>query len=518
MAGRRRRTTSDEMEAGRSTSEESNSSISGEFSSNSSNYSEGASFVFVGSSNKSNPPSSKRCRSASGRVLGGRRNSSRKYKSLSRDGNTNNEWASISSRSVKMSVRPGGSRLRRPPKQPERILKAVAVKNVNSPIFDVADHMHYTVLDLGDGGTFAGSGGYGDVRIFREAGIAVKTAKDSWYRSELMMTLMASDCAIRAVSEIGSNNIVSIMAFSLISKQMVFKAYDMDMNSYHCRLSRSKKKSPGHWAALERAFLGLGRAVSFLNIGCGLTHFDIKCGNIFVNVDDTTNLTITEAVLGDFSLMLLNTNSTMFKAEFNVEIGEERPYRMRLRKNAYELDFRLVLGHCQNQPMELLLDYVNLDGLYSSSGPISYEHGLAIDMYALGQALLEVLLSTRDEARSLVVYRNPIYYYYGNSVCLDYVLDTLAYRCALYYRLFPATALTSQKGVPWDRAEVCRSRIKDSTKRLAFECHLNRYRVTHKALFASVKFPEEQTQLLELAALYCHTNPEARGATPLLWS
>uniref|UniRef100_A0AAU0K6Z2 Protein kinase domain-containing protein n=1 Tax=Anatid alphaherpesvirus 2 TaxID=3080522 RepID=A0AAU0K6Z2_9ALPH len=376
--------------------------------------------------------------------------------------------------------------------------------------------MHYTQLDLNETPIYAGSGSYGEVKIYPRANVAVKTAIDG-FRSELLMTLLVSECAIRARTTLAESRIISLLAFSLPSKQMVFPKYDMDMSSY-CRKLAKMQHGSRHWRALERAFMGLGRAVVFLNIGCGLTHLDIKCGNIFVNVSDGPDPVVEEAVIGDFSLMILNSNSTVMRGRFDVEVGHSHPHTIRVCRGNVQPMFELVLGHGQTQPCEIMLNAVNGDGLLKSKSPLSSDDGVAIDMYALGQSLLELILSAgMCTTYGFGVPRNPIYYYYHRTVRRDYVLDTLAYRCAFYHYIFPSTPLTAQHDVPWERVDSIRSRINGERYKTAFDAHYARYQMTHKQLFDCMRIPPKLNQVLELAALYCHSNPRARTATALLW-
>ncbi|AID52713.1 tegument serine/threonine protein kinase [Falconid herpesvirus 1] len=433
----------------------------------------------------------------------------------------NNRRKRISSRHLSQDAqvvasRPGRSKLCARPELPDYIYTPAYIKDVSTIVYQVNIAMHFKSLDLRETPTFAGSGSYGEVTLYNQSQLAVKTAIDG-FRSELLMTILAGECAIRAKSVLLEERIAQLLAFSLPAKQMVFKAYHMDMSSY-CRKLVRMNRGDKHWRAIERTFIGLGRAVAFLNIGCGLTHLDIKCGNIFVNVSSECDPIIEEAVLGDFSLMILNENSTVMRAIFNVEVGRQNPYELKVCRGNVQPVFELILGHGQTQPCEIMLDAMNGEGLLNSKTPLSGETGLAIDMYALGQSLLELILSAGlGASHGLVLPRNPVYFYYHKLIRRDYLLDTMAYRCAFYRFIFPATPLTSRYDVPWERAERIRPRLNDLRHRAAFDLHLSRYKMTHTHLFNCIKVPSNLKQVLELAALYCHANPEARSAIPLLW-
>ncbi|AEI00215.1 UL13 protein [Gallid alphaherpesvirus 3] len=402
------------------------------------------------------------------------------------------------------------------PSLPDHIFTLSRIKNITSLIFDISPGLHYSTIDLQETPIYAGSGSYGEVKVFKGANVAVKKVFEC-FKTELLMTLIAGECACRARSTLALNSVISLLAFSIPSRELVFPAYDMDMDSY-CHRLRKMDKTARHWRAIEKAFMGLGRAVVYLNVSCGLTHLDIKCGNIFVNVREGSNPIIVEAVIGDFSLALLNTNSTITKARFDITVDSDRVYSVKVSRANIRPVFDLVLGHGQTQPCELLVKALNGTGLERGSSQLSSDEGVAIDMYALGQSLMEVLLAAgMNFTRDFAIPGNPVHFYYHKMMPADYLLDMLAYRCMLYQYLFPATPLTAKIGIPWERAEKIRSQLHGSHHRVAFEKYLEGYEVTHRKLFDSLRVPPYLSNLFELVALYCHSNSEARAATRLLW-
>nr|APQ37828.1 tegument protein [Equid alphaherpesvirus 1] len=435
----------------------------------------------------------------------------------SRHGNSDNERSHLPRLSSHGVVRVGGRPLTQTPLQKTIILQPKLVRKVFMPTFTVNPEMHYRRVALGEIPKFGGAGSYGEVQIFKQTGLAIKTASSrSCFEHELAVSLLTGECSLRAQASLGIGGIICLMAFSLPSKQMVFPAYDADLNAYGYRLSRSGPPSVLVTESIERAFIGLGRALVYLNTSCGLTHLDVKGGNIFVN---HSHFVISDCVIGDLSLMTLNTNSMAMRAEFEIDTGEEEIKTLRLPRSASQMTFSFVIGHGLNQPISVIADFINNSGLAKSTGPIKHDVGLTIDLYALGQALLELLLvGCISPCLSVPILRTATYYYYSNKLSVDYALDLLAYRCSLYPALFPTTPLTTIYGIPWDQVEGVFESIAGAHHREAFRAHLERYRLTHRRLFASIRIPSAFTGVLELVSLLCHANEKARLSIPLLWT
>ncbi|UJO49843.1 UL13 [anatid alphaherpesvirus 1] len=427
---------------------------------------------------------------------------------------TKSRW-SLASRFSLVSP-PGGKPLTRAPRMPSYILQATRIENVFNVVFSINPSLHFTSVALPEQPSFLGSGGYGEVQLYKRNGIALKTSRQH-FRGELLMTLLASESGLRAKSIIGEDRIITILGFSLPYKQMIFKAYDMDMTLYSHKLAKITPKAR-HWAALERAYIGLAKALTFLNISCGLTHLDVKSENIFINVVSGTDLVLLDAVLGDFSLMLLNANSTIMRSELEIQTGATNPTKIRIYRRNVQPIFCMVLGHAYAQPPEILLNALNGDGLTTPIEPINPEEGLAIDIYALGQSLIEVLINASlNPLNRLALVRNPTYFYFHHQVRRDFLLSSLAYRCIFFRRIFPTTDLTIQFGNPWNNYDDIRHKLRDLEYRGSFGAHYNRFNLTHGRLFDELVIPQSISQLLELAALFCHANPKARSAAPLLW-
>nr|WHT50170.1 serine/threonine-protein kinase UL13 [Bovine alphaherpesvirus 1]WHT50256.1 serine/threonine-protein kinase UL13 [Bovine alphaherpesvirus 1]WHT50344.1 serine/threonine-protein kinase UL13 [Bovine alphaherpesvirus 1] len=370
-----------------------------------------------------------------------------------------------------------------------------------------------------------GAGGYGRVVVHEAAGVAVKTfASAADFERELIVTLLAGECSLRALRHARADAIIRPCGFSVRRRQLALPAYDADLAAYAEAAGRAVL-TPAALAAVERAFVGLGRAVVFLNASCGLAHLDIKGGNIFVN---TAGALITRAVLGDFSLMTLTAQSALADAEFLVAAddgdgdgpdgGVGARLRLRVPPNARRPYPEILMGHCAARPSELLLDFLDRRGLHGGPEPLSADLGLAIDLYALGHALLELVLTGAREAPEVQCARRQVAQYMGaRRVTCGLILGVLAHRCALLPLVLPATPRTAACGVPWDEPAAVRAALCDPASRAAFDsaAEAHRARYTERVSAALAAAPVRRT--LELAALLCHTNPRARRAALVLW-
>ncbi|AQS79203.1 tegument serine/threonine protein kinase [Ateline alphaherpesvirus 1] len=413
-----------------------------------------------------------------------------------------------------------GGALVRPPAPPAYIMRMSHTARVQAPLFEVNPEMHFTTFDVPGTRSFGGSGGYGDVELLREHGLAVKTVKDrEWFRVELVATLLVGDCALRARRALGLGGVITPLAFSLAKQQVVFRAYDMDMSHYIGQLAAARARHPLVPRYIERRFAEMARAVSYLNTSCGLTHLDIKGANILVNLE-ADGLCLGRAVLADFSLLTLNTNAVAVGARFSVWCPERGgPVTFGTPWALTAANFHTLVGHGYNQPPELLIKYVNNERSEFVDRPLDHDCGLATDLYALGQVLLELLL-TAYVAPDLGVplARVPGYQYFNNELSPDFAIAVLAYRCHLHGALFPQTPETLLHGPPCDSPDVIRRRLRSSRHKRAFSARLHAFAVTHRAPLAAVALAPELRPLAVLVAVLCHANPRARSAAPAIWT
>ncbi|AVT50767.1 tegument serine/threonine protein kinase [Cervid alphaherpesvirus 2] len=427
-----------------------------------------------------------------------------------------------------------GSALRRAPIRPPsrrrrrrsraRVLRLAAESAPAArPVFLVDARLRMpSPAELGGPARPRGAGGYGSVVVHEAAGVAVKTfASAAGFEHELLMTLLAGECSLRALRHARADAILRPCGFSLPRRQLAMPAFDADLAAYAEAAGRAAL-SPAALAAAERAFVELGRAVVFLNASCGLAHLDIKGGNIFVN---TAGALITRAVLGDFSLMTLTAQSALADAEFLLAAeggaagGEGAPLRLRLTPAARLPAPEIVLGHCATRPPEVLLEFLNRHGLGGRPEPLPAERGLAIDLYALGHALLELVLTGAREAPEVQCARRQGARLMGaRRASCELAVDILAHRCALLPLALPATARTTAcGGAPWDEPAAVRAAIRGAASRAAFDRAAAAHRARYSARLREALAAPPVRRALELAALLCHRDPRARRAVAVLW-
>ncbi|BBC15272.1 VP18.8 [Suid alphaherpesvirus 1] len=267
----------------------------------------------------------------------------------------------------------------------------------------VPDDLQYATFDLTGDPVAVGAGSYGSVLVY--GSVAVKTLR-AGFGHEAVMTLLAAE----ATRSAGVRGVVRLVGLSAPLRQLVFPAYEMDMDAYR----RSLTARPGHVVhALGRVFAELGRALVFLN-SRGLSHLDVKGGNIFVRT--CGNMVVT-AVIGDFSLMALNSRSTLADPRFRLA----RRKALKLTSLARSPPTGVLLGHARDRPTGVLMDFIN--GRPPPPGPLPYEVGLAIDLCALGHVLLDVALGLRPQR--------------GQTLTREYAVEVLARRCVLFAALLP---------------------------------------------------------------------------------
>nr|BBG06524.1 VP18.8 protein [Suid alphaherpesvirus 1] len=267
----------------------------------------------------------------------------------------------------------------------------------------VPDDLQYATFDLTGDPVAVGAGSYGSVLVY--GSVAVKTLR-AGFGHEAVMTLLAAE----ATRSAGVRGVVRLVGLSAPLRQLVFPAYEMDMDAYR----RSLTARPGHVVhALGRVFTELGRALVFLN-SRGLSHLDVKGGNIFVRT--CGNMVVT-AVIGDFSLMALNSRSTLADPRFRLA----RRKALKLTSLARSPPTGVLLGHARDRPTGVLMDFIN--GRPPPPGPLPHEVGLAIDLCALGHVLLDVALGLRPQR--------------GQTLTREYAVEVLARRCVLFAALLP---------------------------------------------------------------------------------
>ncbi|QPO25146.1 tegument serine/threonine protein kinase [Bovine alphaherpesvirus 2] len=398
------------------------------------------------------------------------------------------------------------------PNAPPHILSLNHIHKLCSPVFSINPSMLYTTVDLPGARSFGGSGGYGDVELLRDHKLAVKTIKDGgWYAAELVATLLVGDYAIRGMSSHNVRSIITPLAFSLQCKQIVFPAYDMDFGKYTSQMSAAHTTDIFVTMSLYTCFTDMAKAVIYLNTNCGVSHLDIKSANILVKVQ-TDTMSIRRAVLADFSLLTLNSNSVVRRAQFSLK--EHHRGRVRSFPMPTSLtvpNFYTLVGHGYNQPSELLLKYLNNERAEFSGLPLHHEFGRGVDLYALGQALLDFLLSVyATNEVGIQIPRHPGYQYYNHQLAFDFAIAILAYRCVLHPAVFVPSQNASAFGVSYDVADSIRRHMRSPRLRRSFYEQCAHYRRTYKPLLSTISLPLETKPLVSLVSHLCHANPAAR--------
>ncbi|ARS02757.1 tegument serine/threonine protein kinase [Macacine alphaherpesvirus 1] len=411
-------------------------------------------------------------------------------------------------------LRAAGGPLTAAPRPPSSVLSLVGVHRLCSPVFQVNPALHYTTLEIPGARSFGGSGGYGEVELIREHKLAVKTIRDrEWYTAELVATLLVGDCALRAGAALNVRGLIVLLGFSLQQRQIVFPAYDMDLGRYIGHLAGPRADNPLVIPAIGARFTEMARAVSFLNTTCGISHLDIKCANILVTLDaDAASLR--RAVLADFSLVTLNSNSVISRGQFCLpQPPPKGPGTLDMPAVLTTANFHTLVGHGYNQPPELLIKYLNNERAEFAGRPLGHDCGLAVDLYALGQVLLEVVMSAYvTPSLGVPVSRFPGFQYFDNRLSPDFAMAILAYRCVLHPALFVDSAETNAHGPPCDAPAWIRRRLRSPALQRIFAGQYKNYQRTHEALLSSVTVARELRPLLVLVSRLCHANPSARHA------
>ncbi|ARS01724.1 tegument serine/threonine protein kinase [Macacine alphaherpesvirus 1] len=411
-------------------------------------------------------------------------------------------------------LRPAGGPLTATPRPPSFVLSLVGVHRLCSPVFQVNPALHYTTLEVPGARSFGGSGGYGEVELIRERKLAVKTIRDrEWFTAELVATLLVGDCALRAGAALNVRGLIVLLGFSLQQRQIVFPAYDMDLGRYIGHLAGPRADNPLVIPALGARFAEMARAVSFLNTTCGISHLDIKCANVLVTLDaDAASLR--RAVLADFSLVTLNSHSVISRGQFCLpQPPPKGPCTLDMPAVLTAANFHTLVGHGYNQPPELLIKYLNNERAEFAGRPLGHDCGLAVDLYALGQVLLEVVVSAYvTPSLGVPISRFPGFHYFDNRLSPDFAMAILAYRCVLHPALFVDSAETNTHGPPCDAPAWIRRRLRSPALQRLFAGQYKNYQRTHEALLSSVTVPRELRPLLVLVSRLCHANPSARHA------
>ncbi|AAF99187.1 pR97 [rat cytomegalovirus strain Maastricht] len=157
-----------------------------------------------------------------------------------------------------------------------------------------------------DGAVVIGKGSFGQVWRLGDGRTALKVGKDTL--DEALLTLWVSGVvrgrALDAgfAGEVNDSvycNILTATGSCLRHNVVAFPALDSDLYNY-------RGWDFSGLSSYRRAFTGLADGIRFLNLQCGVAHFDVTPMNILVQVDPEDGRRLRRAVLCDYSLAQYN--------------------------------------------------------------------------------------------------------------------------------------------------------------------------------------------------------------------
>ncbi|AIU39282.1 tegument serine/threonine protein kinase [Testudinid alphaherpesvirus 3] len=318
-------------------------------------------------------------------------------------------------------------------------IKVASVRNLSHPHLVLHSGLSYPSIKLTGEEVLVGRGTYGTVHIYVDHHLAVKTMHSNrGFVDELRMTALAS-WAGTSGNHPARKFIVRLLGFCLSERKLVFRAYDCDLIKYE-HVVRGALDESG-CDALYRAVKGLIKAVVYLNIDHGITHCDIKPGNILININYTTRH-IEKAVLADFSNAWLNPNSILNNHTMKVKTGAG----MLIIGKHYSYGSEapgIVLSHAKYLSFEIISDILNDTKVFDYHSVPTTDQAMEMDLYALGETLLYVIMSTivgpynQRKVPAMISLRHG-----DNDTSI--MLETLAYRLTLKSCLV-ATLAKSQR-------------------------------------------------------------------------
>lgn len=375
--------------------------------------------------------------------------------------------------------------------------------------------LHYPNIALQTKGKIVGAGTFGQVEVFKKNKLAVKSMfEDKHFRSELRMTLLSSHFASLAGAVV-KQYIIQLKGFCMDEKKLVFKSYDCDLNGYHAVLDGVL--DPDGCLECYKHMAGLIRAVDYLNIQCGLSHCDIKPANILVRVNRETKY-IEEAVLADFSNGWLNPNSTIVNHSMgltlndnHVIIGQNPNYSDRFSSP--------IQSHPRFQSVDLIADILNGNSFYSKRETPSAETMLYLDLYCIGESVLQVIFSC------LLNPHNNIMLFHMGSLDMHAAMDRGCVISLLSYRTMTKMSLTEtlNKTIKKEHVKLrCESaaqveKLLDNPEdRMCFRSNFKRYEMTMMSMMKQLIIPDHAELLYRLYLTLTDIDPKRRRCEYIL--
>nr|WEG68819.1 tegument serine/threonine protein kinase [Mastomys natalensis cytomegalovirus 1] len=204
---------------------------------------------------------------------------------------------------------------------------------VYAPYRDTFCQTRCTQRAEGSESVLLGKGSFGHVWKLPDKCTALKIAGDS--TEETLLTVWISGVirtkarAAGFVGELGDSvyrNILIATGSCLQHNLVSFAAFQHDLYTYRGWDFRGL-------ASYQRAFKGLADGYRFLNLHCGIGHFDVTPMNTLVNVDPDDSAQILQAVICDFSLSQFCND----KKQQCVVVFEETKTVRSLQKSTYYL-------------------------------------------------------------------------------------------------------------------------------------------------------------------------------------
>lgn len=160
--------------------------------------------------------------------------------------------------------------------------------------------------NVADGAVLIGKGSFGQVWKLGDGRTALKVGKDTL--DEALLTIWVSGVvrarALKAgvVGEVRDSvycNILTATGSCLRHNVVAFPVFDRDLYNFR---GWDFSALPSY----RRAFTGLAAGLRFLNLQCGVAHFDVTPMNVLVEVDPDDGRRLRRAVICDYSLAQYN--------------------------------------------------------------------------------------------------------------------------------------------------------------------------------------------------------------------
>ncbi|QEG54074.1 Serine/threonine-protein kinase UL13 [Cacatuid alphaherpesvirus 2] len=362
---------------------------------------------------------------------------------------------------------------------------------------------------------FLGKGGYGSVFYSRSANVAVKTlALSDAFRWELAVSLIISSAARRPELAAIAKHFLQVYAFSTIERKIVMEYMRHDLRAYMA--IHGRKSSPTTMAAFAREFRGLSKALAFFHVECGLMHLDIKQENILVNCDPQTG-DPERLVLADFSIVSINGNSFLNKCCMicpnRVGLEGTRIINTDDAVNAIASE-GILMYRVDKRPPEFLIDYCN-GHRYCSGKVMDAMTSLALDLFALGQVVQEIMLECLCHTKNFGIKQQPEL---SSGSCADNLtlLQILSYRIALTDTILHPWSDLGFIEHPAGTVTAVVSQLKEAHDREAFVDFLDLWRNSLRRRAENVIVPRSFRAIFNIGILLCHFDQEIRRSVPFM--